>query len=279
MKKNPKKRKWLLPVILLAAQLAAGCEQDTADTVSGIEPGQSDLEYVKEKGTLVVGVTDFAPMDYRDGEKWVGFDAELAEAFAKSIGVTVELTEIDWDKKTELLADGSIDCIWNGMTMTDELQEEISCTSPYLSNAQVVVLQKDEMKQYSTVEACQHLLFAAEAGSAGETLLKEMKYRYRTCATQLEALQSVCEREADATVIDVIMAAYYTDAGQKFDELGFSVFLNDEKFCAGFRKDSDLTELADEFLSDAYENGTIAALADKYKIESAVLQTSASDKN
>lgn len=271
MRKLWKKIGMMFAAATMAVTMLAGCDQNNDTSVSEMEQGQSDLEYVQSKGTLVVGITDYAPMDYRNGEGWTGFDADLAEAFADNIGVTVELVEIEWDKKTELLEKGSIDCIWNGMTMTDDLQETISCTDPYLSNAQVVVLRNSEMEQYNTVETCQHLLFAVESGSTGESLLKEMKYRYTTFSTQMEALQSVSEKKADATVIDIIMAAYYTGDGQEFDDLGFAISLNDEKICIGFRKDSDLTEQANEFLKAAYEDGTITSLAEQYGIERAVL--------
>ena len=268
MKKQYRK----IGILAMAAMLTlTACSRNDSDAASVITPGQSDLEYVQSKGTIVVGITDFAPLDYRDGEEWTGFDAELAEGFAESLGVSLEFKEINWDKKTELLEKGSIDCIWNGMTMTEELQNTISCSDPYLSNAQVVVLRSSEMKQYNTVEACQHLLFAVEAGSTGESLIKGKKYRYTTFSTQMEALQSVFDKKADATVVDVIMAAYHTGEGQDFDNLGFSISLNDEVICIGFRKDSDLTEKANEFLKKAYEDGTISSLADKYGIEGAVL--------
>lgn len=271
MKKQCKKMIMLFTTTALAFTMLVGCAQNDGDTVSVIEQGQSDLEYVQEKGTLVVGVTDFAPMDYRVEEEWQGFDAELAAAFAKSLGVTPEFVEIDWDKKTELLENGSIDCIWNGMTMTEELQETISCSDPYLSNAQVVVLRNEDREHYDTLESCQHMLFAVEAGSTGESLLKELKYRYTTYSTQIEALESVSQKKADATVIDIIMAAYYTDEGQEFENLGFDIALNDERLCIGFRKDSDLLERVNEFLKASYENGIIRNLAEQYGIESAVL--------
>ena len=271
MKKQWKKMRMLLTAATVVSAMFTGCAGNNDDAAHGIERGQSDLEYVQSKGILAVGITDFAPMDYHDGESWAGFDADLAEGFAESIGVALEFVEIDWDKKTELLEKGSIDCIWNGLTMTEELQETISCSEPYLSNAQVIVLRSGEMGQYNTTEACQHLLFAVESGSTGESLLKKMKYRYTAFSTQMEALQSVREKKADATVIDIIMAAYYTGDGQEFDGLGFDISLNDEKICVGFRKDSDLTEKANEFLKTAYEDGTISSLADQYGIGNAVL--------
>ena len=269
-----RKRSKKCSILLLAAVfLLTGCAPGRGEPVSVIEPGQSDLEYIQSKETLIVGVTDFAPMDYRSRESWTGFDADLAKAFAESIGVALELREINWDKKTELLEKGSIDCIWNGMTMSEELKESISCSEPYLSNAQVVVLRSSEKEQYSTIEACQHMLFAVEAGSMGEALLERRKYRYSVCPTQMDALKAVQAKKADAAVIDLIMAAYYTGEGQAFKGLKIDIYLNDETICVGLRKDSDLTEKVNEFLRNAYEDGTINALAERYGIENAVLKT------
>lgn len=267
-----RKRKRIALLMFISMLMIAGCGKDQESAGSELAEWESDLAYIQDKGTLVAGITDFAPMDYRDGEEWTGFDAELAEAFAESIGVTLELTEIDWDDKTKLLEKGEIDCIWNGMTMTPVLMESISCSIPYLSNAQVIVMHEERLKQYKTLEECQHLLFAVEAGSAGEALLKEKKYRYATYATQKEALQSVLDKKADATVIDIIMAAYNTGAGQEYERLGFAISLNDEKICVGFRKNSDLTREADVFIQAAYEDGSINTLAEKYEIENAVLE-------
>lgn len=268
------KRQWkkIILFLFISILLMAGCGKDQESANAVLTEDASDLEYVQSKGTLVVGITEFAPMDYREGEDWTGFDVELAKAFAENIGVTLELKEIDWNDKTELLEKGEIDCIWNGMTMTQELTETISCSIPYLSNAQVIVLYEEELQQYETIEECRHLLFAVEAGSAGEAILKEKKYRYTTCATQKEALQSVLDKKADATVIDIIMAAYNTGDGQEYDKLGFAVSLTDEKICVGFRKGSDLTQEADAFIRMVYEDGSMKALAEAYGIGNAVLE-------
>ena len=114
-------------IVTISALLAAGMLSGCGPQESGgaFLEGRSDLAYVQGKGTLVVGVTDFAPMDYREDGAWTGFDAQMAESFAQSIGVTAVFEEIDWDKKAELLQEGEIDCIWNGMTLTGPLQEEI----------------------------------------------------------------------------------------------------------------------------------------------------------
>ena len=271
MNGNRKKIHILYMVSVIVLMMLMGCAKQEQDATNEIEVGESDLEYVKSKGTLIVGITDFAPMDYRDGDEWTGFDADLTKSFAESIGVMVQFEEINWNQKAELLRNGSIDCIWNGMTRTEELQETISCSDPYLSNAQVIVLRSSEMGQYSTAESCQHLLFAVEEGSTGEKLLQQMRYRFISYPTQIEALQSVHDKKADAAVIDIIMASYYTGNSKEFADLGFDISLNDEVFSVGLRRNSDITGELNTFLKNAYEDGTIEMLAEKYGIESAVL--------
>ncbi len=261
----------LLLFALLTALLSAGCASKATRGTLRLESGQTDMEYVQGKKTLVVGITDFEPMDYRDGESWTGFDAELAEKFAESLGVEMELREINWDEKISLLETGEIVCSWNGMTITDELLQSISCSKPYLSNAQVVVMQDSDMEKYSDMEKCRYLLFAVEAGSAGEKLLREMGYRHAAYDTQNEVLRSVYDGKADAAVIDMLMAAYVTGDGRDYDTLGFEIALNEETIGVGFRKDSDLTDMANEFLDSVYEDGTLGGLAEKYGIETAVL--------
>ncbi len=101
----------------------------------------SDVEAIKAKGKFVVGITDFAPMDYKDDNgEWIGFDADMAKIVGEELGVDVEFVEIDWDNKIMELNSNNIDVVWNGMTLTDEVTSSMSCTNPYCNNAQVVVV-------------------------------------------------------------------------------------------------------------------------------------------
>ena len=148
--------------MILVVSCFAGCGKNTnSDKV------QSDMEYVKEKGTLVVGITDFAPMDYKESgsDEWVGFDADMAKAFAEKLGVKVEFNEIEWDNKVFELDSKKIDCVWNGMTLTEEVTAAMSCSNAYCNNAQVVVVKADKAAQFKTEEDCKNLQFAVEAGS------------------------------------------------------------------------------------------------------------------
>lgn len=101
----------------------------------------SDVEYIKKKGSLIVGITEFEPMDYQDKDgKWIGFDADMARIVAEKLGVEAQFVVIDWDSKIMELDSKSIDVVWNGMTLTDEVTEAMECTNAYCNNAQVVVV-------------------------------------------------------------------------------------------------------------------------------------------
>ena len=101
----------------------------------------SDVAYIQDKGVLIVGITDFAPMDYKnDNGEWTGFDAEMARIVADKLGVAIEFVEIDWDSKIMELDAKSIDVVWNGMTLTDAVLNGMGCTNAYFENAQVVVV-------------------------------------------------------------------------------------------------------------------------------------------
>ena len=100
-----------------------------------------DVAYIQGKGVLVVGITDFAPMDYKDANnEWIGFDADMARVVADKLGVDIEFVEIDWNNKILELDAKNIDVVWNGMTLTDAVMEAMECTNPYCNNAQVVVV-------------------------------------------------------------------------------------------------------------------------------------------
>lgn len=101
----------------------------------------SDVAYIVDKGTLIVGITDFAPMDYKDENgEWIGFDADMAKMVAEKLGVEIQFVEIDWDNKIMELDSKNIDVVWNGMTLTAEVTSAMDCTNAYCNNAQVVIV-------------------------------------------------------------------------------------------------------------------------------------------
>ena len=178
----------------------------------------SDLAYVKDKGTLIVGMTDFAPMDYKaeGSDEWIGFDADMAKAFAESLGVQVEFLELgNWDTKAIELETRAIDVVWNGMTLTEEVRSLMSVSEPYCLNGQVVVLPKDKAADYTTVESLSDLSFAVENGSAGAEQLDELNISYTATQNQAAALMEVASGASDACVIDLLMAGAMIGEGTK----------------------------------------------------------------
>ncbi len=233
----------------------------------------SDMQYVIDKGVLVVGITDFAPMDYRDENgEWIGFDADVATAFAASLGVTVEFVEIDWDNKILELDSQAVDCIWNGMTLTDAVQAAMECSNPYMNNAQVVVVPAAVADQYQTVESLAGLNFAAEAGSAGEAVLTDLGLNVTAVPAQSDALMEVASGTSDAAVIDSLMAAAMVGEGTGYEALTYTIGLNSEEYGVGFRKGSDLAAALNDFLVTAYGDGTLTTIAETYNAQLALIE-------
>ncbi len=251
-------------------------EEDTGETTedaSDETAEESDIDYIQDKGTLVVGITDFEPMDYQDENgDWIGFDADMAKEFAQSLEVTVEFQEIDWDNKILELDGKTIDCVWNGMTLTDEVTSAMECPEPYCNNQQVVVVPKDVADQYQDVESLSDLSFAVEAGSAGEEQAQENSFNYTAVEAQSNALMEVAAGTADAAIIDSLMAAAMVGEGTGYEDLTYTIGLNDEEYGVGFRKGSDLAERFNIFLNESYENGLIDEVAEQYGIQAALIK-------
>ena len=235
----------------------------------------SDMAYVQSKGTLVVGITDFAPMDYQnESGEWIGFDADMAKAFAESLGVSVEFVEIDWDNKILELGSKSIDCVWNGMTLTDEVTSAMSCSNAYCNNSQVVIVPADKAADYADVEACKALSFAVEAGSAGMAEVEKLGASFTEVKDQATALMEVAAGTSDAAVIDSLMAGAMVGEGTSYDSLTYTVSLNaeeGEQYGVGFRQGSDLAAALNDFFAAAYADGSMQACAETYGIQAALI--------
>ena len=233
---------------------------------------ESDLAYVQGKGKLIVGITDFAPMDYKNetGE-WVGFDADLAKAFAAKLGVEVEFVEIDWDNKILELNGKSIDCVWNGMTLTSEVLSAMECSKAYANNAQVVVVPSAKAAEFDSVESMAALSFAVEAGSAGAAEVTALGYAMTEVSSQAAALMEVSAGTSDAAVIDALMAAAMVGEGTGYETLTYTYALNAEEYGVGFRKGSDLAEALNNYMAEAYADGSMMTIAETYGVQAAII--------
>ena len=249
---------------------AEATEDTAADTAADAE---SDLAYVKEKGTLVVGITEFEPMDYKDENgEWIGFDADMAKAFAESLGVTAEFQVIDWDNKILELDGKTIDCVWNGMTLTDEVTSSMECTNAYLNNAQVVVVPADVADQYQDEESLKDLSFAVEAGSAGEAEVSALGLNYTPVSSQADALMEVASKSSDAAVIDSLMAGAMIGEETGYADLTYTIGLNSEEYGVGFRKGSDLAAALNDYFTTSLEDGSMEKVAETYGVQAALIK-------
>lgn len=251
-----------------AATQAANADSATADSAATV----ADLEKVQKAGKLIVGITDFEPMDYQKDGKWIGFDADMATKFAESLGVKAEFVEIDWDNKALELKGGSIDCVWNGMTLTPEVTSAMSCTNAYLNNAQVVVVNKNVADKYGDAESCKTLSFAVESGSAGQEQAEANGFKFTEVKDQATALMEVASGTCDAAIIDSLMASAMVGEGTGYEQLTYTVALNSEEYGVGFRQGSDLTAKCNEFFAAAKADGTLKATAEQYKVQSALIE-------
>ena len=251
-------------------------DQTTEDTAADeTTETESDLAYVQDKGTLVVGITEFEPMDYQDADgNWIGFDADMAKAFAESLGVTAEFQLIEWDNKVMELDGKTIDVVWNGMTLTDEVISAMSCSNAYCNNAQVVVLPADIAADYPDVESMASLNFAVESGSFGQAQAEANGFTFTEVVDQATALMEVASGTADAAIIDSLMAGAMVGDGTSYTDLTYTITLNPnegEQYGVGFRQGSDLTEALNQFFVDSYADGTMMELAETYGVQAAII--------
>ena len=246
--------------LVMMAVCFAGCSKDKEN---------SDLAYIQEKGKLVVGITDYAPMDFKDENgEWTGFDAEFARLFAEELGVECKFFVLsDWGQKFYELETKNIDVIWNGMTISDEVKLNTNCSEPYVVNAQVVVMKADMVSEYTDTESLKDLKFSVESGSVGEDALKAVGItEYTALQDQTSAMMEVAAGTSDACVIDITMAKAMTGEGTSYADLAIGISLTSEEYGVGFRKDSDVTAKFNAFMEELRADGTLEELAGKYKL-------------
>lgn len=258
-----KKKSAIAIIVAMVTVMLAGC---------GAGSSKSDIDYIKGKGTLIVGITDFAPMDYQEGGEWVGFDADLARLVAEDLGVEIKFVEIDWDNKILELDNKSIDVVWNGMTLTEEVASAMACTKPYLNNAQTVVVKADQAAQYQTIDDVKGLKFAVEAGSAGEAAAEENGLDYTSVTSQADTLMEVEAGTSDASIIDSLMAGAMVGEGTSYADLTHTVDLTTEEYVVGCRKGSDLAAYIDEEIKKFTDEGKMQSLASEYGVQEALVK-------
>lgn len=275
------KRNWTALALALGLTLtltACGGNPGAAETPGSAAPtgsqtpaAESDLDYVKGNGVLKIGYTLFEPMNYlgEDGEL-TGFETEFATAVCAKLGVEPKFVEINWDAKLLELESKNIDCIWNGMTIKDDLKENMDFSIPYSGNMQVCVINSANADVYTDLASMANAKIVVEAGSAGESSVEAeealQNAQLTTLQAQRDTLLELKSGTADVAVIDAVMAYASVGEGTDYDDLMVveGIELSKEEYGIGLRKGSDMTEKINEALQELADDGTVAALAEKY---------------
>ena len=270
-----------LLVILLALAMVvafAACSDEAANNENNDDTNtEDDWAYIQDKGVLKIGITEYAPMNYYDEDgKLIGFDTEYAEALCAELGITPEFIVIEWDSKELELSGKKIDCIWNGLTVTEDRRANMAFTDSYLTNEQAVVIRVEDAEKYTDLASLADARMVAESGSAGETaILTDIgDANYTPMTAQSDALLEIKSGTADAAVIDITMATAMTGEGTDYADLMIvtGIDMMDEEYAIGLRLGSTAVEQFNTATKDLIEDGTIAALAEKYELSDLLIK-------
>jgi polar amino acid transport system substrate-binding protein len=260
-----KKALSLILVVVLAAASLIGCAKK-----------DDDWSYIKAKGELVIGYTDYEPMNFTDKEgKLVGFDTEYAEAVCAKLGIKPKFVLINWDTKEVDLKAKTIDCIWNGLTVTEERKANMAFTNSYIRNEQVVVIRTADASKYTDKASLKGANLVAETESAGQSAIEKdlSDAKFTAVDSQAKALLEVKAGTADAAVIDATMASSMTGAGTDYADLTVitSMNLTAEEYAIGFRLNSTLVAQVNKITADLIKDGTLPKIADKYELSARLI--------
>lgn len=259
--------------MLLGAFLTAcsgGSASASTDSASASGTYSTTLADVQEKGELIIGLDDtFAPMGFRDeAGNLVGFDIDLANAVCEQLGVTATFKPIDWDSKELALSSGTIDCVWNGMSITPERQEQMSLSQAYLNN-KIVIMTKEGVTVNSKEDLADYQI-GIQAGSAAleavkaDDIYNSIQGNLTEYPTYDEVILDMQAGRLDCMIIDEVYGGY---KNAKMDQ-AFSVSdvnFGDDLYAIGFRKsDTELTQAVNDTLNALIEDGTAAQISNEW---------------
>lgn len=239
----------------------------------------SDWNYIKNKGTLVVGITYNMPMNYKDDSgELTGFETDFTTEVCKRLGVKPEFQLIEWSKKEMELKSKTIDLVWNGLTVTEDRKKEFLFSTSYLRNKQVTIVKAENADKYPDTAAMANIKIAFEGGSAGEDIVKEDANLTGctpiNCEAQVNALMEVKAGTADACIVDYTLGQALTREGSDYSDLVVleNIPNTDEEYAIGARmEDVETIKKINETIAEMAKDGTLKAIAEKYDLSDALL--------
>lgn len=253
-----------------AADSAASNADSSAADSTASEGG--DWAYIADKGTFVVGITLFEPMNYYDENgELTGFETEFTKAVCEKMGVEPVFQEIEWEQKELELNSKNIDAIWNGLTVTEDRKENMAFSKSYVRNKQVVVINSKNADKYTDIASMAGASCAAESGSAGESAIQSdsvlSQNEYIPTSAQKDVLLELKSGTIEVGVIDYVMAIASVGEGTDYSDLMIveGIELAPEEYAVGLRKgDTETVEKVNSAIDELVADGTLKALAEKY---------------
>lgn len=253
-----------------AADSAASDADSSAADSTASEGG--DWAYIADKGTFVVGITLFEPMNYYDENgELTGFETEFTKAVCEKMGVEPVFQEIEWEQKELELNSKNIDAIWNGLTVTEDRKENMAFSKSYVRNKQVVVINSKNADKYTDIASMAGASCAAESGSAGESAIQSdsvlSQNEYIPTSAQKDVLLELKSGTIEVGVIDYVMAIASVGEGTDYSDLMIvdGIELAPEEYAVGLRKgDTETVEKVNSAIDELVADGTLKALAEKY---------------
>jgi len=256
-----------MALVMSLALVACTAPATGSESASQPEVQATDLEAIKAKGEMIIGYTVYEPMNYTDANGvFTGFDTELAQAVCAKLGVEPKFQEIVWETKEVELNAGTIDCVWNGLTIDEDRKAAMEITDPYVVNAQVVVMLKDAA--YENTASLIGKNVCAEQGSAGQTTIEGdenlAQATFVPKTVQTDCLMEVAAGTCDAAVLDITLAQAMIGEGTDYANLVIVDQLAEEFYGVAFRKGSDACAATNAAFDELIADGTMPALAEKY---------------
>ncbi len=253
---------------------AVGCgsSSSSSDSKSGTSSStggdDNSLKKVQDAGKLVLGLdATFKPMGYTDeNDKIVGFDIDLAEEVCKRMGVKLETYNVNWDTKEQDLNAGTIDCIWNGLSVSDERKKQMLMSEPYMNNSMVFMVNKDSgVKSKDDLKGKK---IAVQNGSTAQEILKDSDIGKESTMTELatnaEGMQQLDLKMVDAVFLDSVVANYeITSTGKDYEVLADG--LSEEQYAVGFKLGAnELCKKVEDTLKEMKKDGKIEEISKKW---------------
>lgn len=269
---------------LMAVTALAGCsgQSSVSEASKGNSDSQSatgDWSYIQDKGDLVIGITYFEPMNYKDENgELTGFETEFAQSVCEKLGVKATFQKIDWDSKEVELNAKTIDCIWNGLTINDDRQTNMGISTPYMENKQVMVTKAENADKFAKAEAVKGATVVAEKKSAGEEVAESDEFfkeaNYVSVDSQAKALLEVKSGTADIAVIDYVMSIGTIANGTDYADLKVveGKDFAQEQYGIALRKgDTETLEKINNAIQDVANEGKLEEIAKKYNLQDLLL--------